>query len=204
MMRLRLLITAIALLAQGQPVSASPEDDIAFIVDYVVTKDLIDPVRDQVAVAYTDLYADFLQEKKSIKILDRDRFAALLPEALTNNAVILLRKLAAKTCFRRDSVEQISETAEKVRQISAESKLPLGTITLKMPLQKSEIRTNDVGRVGVCTAFLIARLGEEIKASGEIPPLSHLADILEQENIASFPNRIVQRDVIAEFRNLDQ
>jgi hypothetical protein len=203
-MSLRKFFVAITLISFGQPTLASPQEDITSIASYLVTESLIEPMKVQIALAYTDVYAAFLQER-SIFVLDRGQFANLLSDQVTGDAIILLRRLVTETCFRNLTADQISAAADEVRHIMSGQRPEPGNMVLSFPQQDLAISQQSLN-IGVdfCSISLTLRLDSEIRQVGEIPSVAYLPDILEIDGIASFPNRIVRRNTISEFRYQDQ
>lgn len=190
-MRLRILFATITALAYGPQASASPNDEVKYIINHFLTDETLERARSSIALAYVSLYADLLNEK-SIKVVDRERFSEMLPTSLTDSQLQLLRSRAEERCLEKFSADELSEVVQSIRQN------PDG---LHPPIEDlGNIRVTAEMAVIVCYMFKLSNLRVSLIRSDERPPTAYLIDVLEADGIVFFPNRIVRQTVISEFR----
>ena len=193
-MRSNLILATVFCLALGSPVAATEAEDIGYILDRIMSENPGE-VHRQIALAYLHVHSDWLRER-SVKIIDQERFADVFPGAATEDWVETLRERVVGGCFARFSADELRDAAELLGEY------PDGGSSEAVDLGASG--QNVLFAAGLCWVMGALKLAEEIREGGEIPPgenIGYLADVLETEGVAAFPNRIVRRTVIEELRN---
>jgi hypothetical protein len=194
-MRLSVLILAFAAFGFGQSALASPKDDAAIIVNHLITDEVLEQSRAPISRAYVEAYTGALSEM-SVQILDQEQFSAILPDTFTDGWVRLVRQRMVETCFRKLPVDDVRVVAGFYRtgDVNAEN------LPRKIKGQLDRVSLS----VALCYSGTTRRLSDEIK-SGDVEPLNQdmsiIADILETDGIATFPNRIVRNRLINGLRN---
>ncbi|WP_281857731.1 hypothetical protein [Litoreibacter halocynthiae] len=193
-MGLKFLVSAFLVLGSGQQALAAREDDAKYIVLRIMPESKFDKARDHFALMYADVYAKMLRER-SIKIIDREGFAKLLPPSISDGQVSLLRERVVKHCLSKFSDEELVALARTLKSLPEDlHSLPQSHFDEEALVLKASMA------VAICYAFAIGGVSNQLKQSGERPPTVFLPKILEDNSIVSFPNRIVKQSVIAEFK----
>ena len=193
MMRSSLLAIPLAL-GLVFPVSAAPQDDKAFILAHFLDEDAKMNIRTHLAEAHARHYARRLQQK-SVKVVDTERFASLLPEPFNDPSLAIAVQRVSDRCFARFSPAELSEGVSRIKMN------PAGAIDTPEELKSIEQRIALV--FGICYVGQVGMLGAEI-VRGETrksPEANQMiAEILAVPGVAVFPNRVLRDSILRDIR----
>lgn len=191
-MGLKLLAAALLVLGSGQQALADRADDVKFVMQRFTANNFLEDYRDHFVLAYVDVYANMLR-KRSIKVIDREGFARLLPASLADEQVALHRTSVEKQCLNKFSDEEVSKLAQTFK------KYPEDTNASQTIPDEDGLVLKAMLSVNLCALFGSGTIVDHMKQNGERPPTAYLPKILGDRSIVSFPNRIAQQSAIAEF-----
>lgn len=223
-MRFRLAFLAFLLIGMGQSGLAGRAEDIRFLTGNLWDQALEKELRQIFGRSYAVHYDRWLRAR-SVKVIDSERFVAMLPDAATDKYMARYKKWAAERCFRKFSDAELAAAAEDIRanperfdeqdevaplQFDLTNPQPgLDEMNKRLETVVTTLRDDARDRVsmasGLCVVMGAVKFGHAISANDELrldPVADGLADILMTKGIAIFPNRIARQAVLRELRGL--
>jgi hypothetical protein len=197
-----------------QPASASPQTDADYIAAHFITDDDFQTMsRDMVVKAFAGGLSSALAAR-SVKIKDDDRFVALLPDTVSVSLFERLQKAASEQLVRSWEPAQLASFAHYLRNMPPVSQavqsaanadtenraLSVEEFQLKVAaLERDETAKNEIAMTAV-VVMLISMVVQENRRIEINLKAPYVADMLEEDGVFSFPNRIVRNDLIRELR----
>lgn len=191
-MGLKLLVTAFLIFTSSQQALADRGGDEKYVMQRFTANNFFEKYRDHFILAYVDVYANMLRER-SIKVLDREGFARLLPPSIADGQVALHRNFVETQCLNKFSNEEVLKLAQTLK------KYPQDPNASQKTPDDDGLVLRAMLSVTMCALFGSGTIVDHMKQNGERPPTAYLPKILRDSSIVSFPNRIVQQSAIAEF-----
>ena len=212
------LAIAIALTV-AQPVLATQKNEVAYLMDTLLTQESKEKFRLSFASSYAKVYTKYLKEK-SVTIVDQDKFAGMMPTSLTDRWLQPLEN-DVEQCFNDLPPEVIKLGSDYIRwgilkqqeatpQQSETSQPDLltdaGLEQWKRSIEEAvEILERpgltEVIAISLCVVHSVAH--DKVQKEEQVQPgtdVSFLADILETSGVARFPNRVLKDDILSELR----
>ncbi len=184
------LIIAVSLMF-GQIVVASPRDDAENIARFMISESNRASNLQNIASQYV-LFLTRELGKHSVRVVDSERFAEMLPENEIEPWLVRLQEIYVDRLLEIIEPAKLAQLANGVR-VLAENTDPSQTADGK-----------DFGVAIIVSTAWVASFSVLIQEIKQSPPnlyeAPYLADILETDGIVQFPNRIWRKDLIAKIR----
>lgn len=202
------------LISVVQPASASPQTDADYIAAHFITDDDFQTMsRDMVVKAFAGRLSSALATR-SVKIKDDDRFVALLPDTVSDSLFERLQKAASDKLVQSWEPAQLASVADHLRKMppvlqdvqsganpdTEDRALSVEELQLKIAaLEHDETAKNEIAMTAVVVMMISLVVQENSKIEIDLKA-PYVADILEEDGVFSFPNRIARNDLIRELR----
>ena len=193
-MRLIFSLVLMSAFGLGQMALAQPPKSAVEVMDALFPETTWENIRLTLAKTYANVYAKRVQEH-AIQIRDRDKFADLLPRTVTQVAVDQIRQRTKTECLTSFSDDDLSRLVERVSQMSPGERKTYAPGTLHSKVELSLV---------VCLSGSVIESQRTLLEEDRVPPLNQsgfLADILETNGVASFPNRIMRKNFLQGLRD---
>lgn len=187
-----------AVLSHTLPVWAGPQDDVELISEYLLEDGIGRMAQASVAKSYAD-HMNVVLRPYRVRIVDKDRFAELLPSEVTAESVTYFKQTLEEELLRRASPQQLSDLL-RVLQQTPETTLqdpPSSAGDLQKHLdemiENNLIETDLIPRVILTEAIVKAILRLPTPEVDPIPLF--MSDMMDADGVFEYPNRIVKQDL---------
>ena len=202
------------MVAVSGPAFASPQADADYIAARFVTdEDFSTTLHDMAVNAHAAALSSALSTR-SVQIKDHDRFVALLPNSLSDSLADGLQKAAAELLAKQWEPAQLNSVAAYLRHVPGalridqpDANADLGITALTIQEMQTEglsvLESDDFTDEAALTSVAVMMFFLMVQKTGTIEidlTAPYVAEMLEVNGVFSFPNRIVQKDLIREFR----
>ena len=202
------------LISVAQPASASPQTDADYIAAHFITaNDFQTMSRGMVAKAFASGLSSALAAR-AVKIRDSDKLVALLPDTVSSSLFERLQEKASDQLVQSWEPAQLASFAEYLQKLppgsqavqsAANKDTEDSALTVKEFQQKiaalelDNTAKNEIASIAVAVMLIALVVQENRKIEIDLKA-PYVADMLEEDGVFSFPNRIVRNDLIRELR----
>lgn len=187
-----------AVLSHTLPVWAGPQDDVELISEYLLEDGIGRMAQASAAKSYAD-HMNVVLRPYRVRIVDKDRFAELLPSEVTAESVTYFKQTLEEELLRRASPQQLSDLL-RVLQQTPETTLQdppssAGDLQKRLDemIENNLIETDLIPRVILTEAIVKAILRLPTPEVDPIPLF--MSDMMEADGVFEYPNRIVKQDL---------
>jgi hypothetical protein len=214
MLRSLAALACCLVMAANAPALASPQTDAGYIATRFITdNEFAKTLRAMLVKAHAQALSSALSAR-SVKIKDKDKFVALLPDQFPASLAQRLYETATDHLVQKWQPDQLRSAAEYLRQSPRElraaqpeaspdadnSARPLEDVLQETSTYVKSRAFKDetaLRSVAFMLFFLVVQEGRRIEIDLKAP---YVADMLEVNGVFEFPNRIARNDLIRDLR----
>lgn len=186
--------------------------DAEYLADCMVGQGLGTTVRDAAQTAYTLKLTELLLEK-SVRVLDGDKLAGLIPEEIADEQVATVRQGVLSNLSGSFDEDELGKMAEFLRSgapcfddtqpVQDAPSRPVSLEDWTKDVRKT--LTSDAFKIeSVLTAAIVGQVIQQVSSTIQVEvdlSAPFVPDLLETNGLFAFPNRIYRKDLITQLRD---